>query len=341
MRRSLLLLEPKTPFVCKSGRALDMLPRSDTLSAAVVSMLRELGVDLEKTAGFFEAPPYRVSSGFPVLRTAQGDQCFLFVPDILRVRRVGEVQAKALKKVVYAEPEWIQAALEGREQKGWVICDEQGYLVLKRWPVESKALDEHVLVEVRTRQGVSIDRRTNACITDMLFETFEAVVRDRRFKIGVIVSCDERWSGRLRRAFELLGMCGLGPKRSVGRGKFVVEDEVRTAPERYGKGAHLLLSVYHPKESEWQQGILKHAWYRLEQRGGFVTQAQTGMTLRRCPVNMVTEGSLFCNEQAPEGEWVTVLRPGGDGPDDPRARLPFAIYRDGQATTVEVPRPAR
>lgn len=329
MSQSLMVLEPRTPAVSTSGRAADLFFRSDTLSAALTSVLAWLGEPVDGEGRLAEGPPFRVGSAVPLLREEGGRiSVFYPVPDACKTRHVEGLDRKALKQVLYADGEWLGAILKARRpRQGRTISEEHAELVLRKWPERTP----RTLAATGIRTGLAVDRWTGGPIESLLFEVTDVFVVEKSFRIGVIVECEDASRERLSEAFRILGLCGIGSRRTTGRGQFEVEEVCAHVPPELGRGFHLLLSLYHPTKQEADAGILRQSWYRLEQRGGFVT-SPGAMMLRRRRLTMLSEGSLVGGDRPPQGEVVLVLDPS----HDPAPGLRHPVYRDGRAVSVPV-----
>ncbi len=328
MRRFLTVLDLKTPVVSASGRAADLFFRSDTLSAALTSALAGSGVEVDGEDRLAANPPFRVSSALPVLRQQDGAVCVFFpVPDVCKVRPVGGLDRKAAKQVLYADAVWLAAVLDGRApERGRTIAQGPGELVLQDWSDRGRT----PLAVVGTRTGLAVDRWTGGPIESLLFEVTDVFVVGGLFRLGVVMECDDSFQGGMVDAFRVLGLAGVGSRRTTGRGQFDVEGCFDFTPPDLGRGHHLLLSLYHPTREEWASGRFQQSSYRLEQRGGFVT-SPGAMTLRRRRVAMIAEGALVHGTEPPVGDVVCVLDPAAD----PAPGLRHPVYRDGRAVSIE------
>lgn len=336
MRQRLILLTPSGPMLAAGGRASDLFFRSDTLSAALVSCLAQLGLDVDGPDGIARNPPFRVSSALPVLwesnKSGGLPHVFFPVPDVYRMQGFRRESPgarwapKSVKRIQYADEQWLQPMTKAEDPTaGWVVLEEGGHLLAVDWSNPGK---QRVLAVTNPRTGLCVDRRTGGPIEDLLFEVVDIQPADPDFRLGVVLECDDAWLGRLQTTFRTLGLAGIGPKRTSGRAQFEVTTDMEFQGPALGDGGHLLLSLYHPALQEVRDGVLRRARFRLVQRSGFVT-APGAMTLRRQRVTMLTEGSVF-EGPCPEGDVVQVLDP------NPALGLGHPVYRDGRAVCIPI-----
>ncbi len=332
MPQYLAILEPTGPVLSHAGRAEDLFFRSDTLSAAMVSCLARAGKDVDADDGWARNPPFRVSSALPMLAEKGETSVFYPVPDTLKTDEADETLGRrGIKRVMYADALWLKEKAMGHDPRaGRVIVKEQGCLFVLAWPDANR---RHVLAVVNPRTSLAVDRLTGGPIEELLFEVTDILPSHPALRLGVIVECEDSVLEEVLGALQMVGLAGIGPKRTCGRGHFVLDRRVqRYQPPGLGSGACLLLSLYHPTREEVKNGVLRGASYRLVQRGGFVT-SPGAMSLRRGRVTMLTEGSLV-RDSAPVGDVVEVLGP------RPDLGLLHPVYRDGRALAIPIARNA-
>lgn len=134
-------------------------------------------------------------------------------------------------------------------------------------------------------------------------------------------------SDAVRKKFEgalrLLGDCGVGADRSIGRGGFHVSSEAIKFPAPETSGGWLTLSLYHPTRQEVQKGVLAGGRYALIKRsgpgGGFHVSR-----FRRADCWMLEEGAILPFEA--RGDAPCVLKCSDF--------IPHNIYRNGEAFCI-------
>ena len=131
---------------------------------------------------------------------------------------------------------------------------------------------------------------------------------------------------------ELLGLSGIGGKRSGGYGKFeLADDPIKLESEGvyeddsalYAKhGKMMCISACVPTSDE--VATLKQGSYKLQKRGGFVGSAGSTTQVKRNSYYVVKEGSVC--PKALEGQMLAIT---GDS-------LPHPIYRNGMGLWIGV-----
>jgi len=318
VKRYLFILEVKSPFLTKRARVTDLFVHSDTWSAAILSVAASTGVDVDA----WGEPWFRVSSTLPVLRDGDhGWTLFYPMPETLRDAIAGGRDRKTAKAILYADEGFLQS----RGQRGHALLERDGKLRLDAQSGEARAW-----VSIRT--GLAVDRSSGGPIEDQLFEVGDVLV-DPRLALGLLVEAPEDRVQEFERYLRLLGFSGVGASRTRGRGQFELAAWLDFKPPKFGSGAHLLLSLYHPTRDEVQAGVLDGSWYRLVQRGGFVT-SPGAMSLRRDRVTMLLEGAVIGSREPPRGDVVQVLALGTRGARN-------QVVRDGRAFAIPIAMPDR
>jgi len=318
VKRYLFILEVKSPFLTKRARVTDLFVHSDTWSAAILSVAASTGVDVDA----WGEPWFRVSSTLPVLRDGDGGWTLFYpMPEPLRDAIAGGKDRKSAKAILYADAGFLRS----RGRSGHALLDRDGKL---RLDAQSGA----ALAWVSIRTGLAVDRLSGGPIEDQLFEVGDVLV-DPRLALGLLVEAPEDRVQEFERFLRLLGFSGVGASRTRGRGQFEWTERLDFEPPKFGSGAHLLLSLYHPTREEVQAGVLDGSWYRLVQRGGFVT-SPGAMTLRRDRVTMLAEGAVIGSSEPPRGDVVEVLARGTRGSRN-------RVVRDGRAFAIPIAMPDR
>jgi CRISPR-associated protein Csm4 len=323
----------KGPLHLGTGREgdltdLDVLPRSDTLAAALISLWRHVvpGAADGDVTRIAADPPFAISSALPTLRLGGQWQTLLFVPAGIfdRIANLSSTQRKQLKRVRFADLDSLRALLAGRipdnsAQYGeaMITGDFQGEL----W-------------SERSRMRLQIDRCGDRPMEGLLYE-FGGVHLGPRVRLTVVVDfIDESCRSDIEAALALLGDEGIGGGRSVGYGGFGIERVEEGFDAELGSGARLALSLLHPSRDEIENGLLDSpAEYLVVSRGGWATPAGAA-GMRRKPVNMIAEGSIIRDlGRAHYGASPMVLEAGGGaGPAHP-------VFRPGRAVTIPIKPP--
>lgn len=322
VKRRLYILDPTSPVSARRHRVQDLFFRSDTLSAALMSVGAQTGANVGE---WVARPFFRFSSALPILMESKGPRVFYPVPDAFRDLAAGaEAEHKWTKGILYADARWLRSMASHETPKtGRLLVDRHG-LVLKELPDG----EERVIAVPSLRTGLAVDRWTGGPIEEMLFEVSDVTVCDRSFRLGVVAEIVEERQAEVEQYLRLVGLSGIGGARSQGRGQFEVIGAQDLPEPNLGRGSYLLLSLFHPREEEWMGLDRRRSSYRLESRGGWVT-APGAMSLRRSRVTMLVEGSVLVTGVRPEGSLVEVLSP---------AKVPglaHPVYRDGRAVTIE------
>ena len=152
--------------------------------------------------------------------------------------------------------------------------------------------------------------------TDQFFGDKAGLFFLARFKDD---SAQDKFDGALR----LLGDCGIGADRSIGRGGFDFSCEKIKFPAPESSGNWLTLSLYHPTRQEVQKGVLTGGTYSLIKRsgpgGGFHVSR-----FRRADCWMLEEGAIIPFEA--RGDSPCVL--------ERSDFIPHNIYRNGGAFCI-------
>lgn len=135
---------------------------------------------------------------------------------------------------------------------------------------------------------------------------------------------------------ELLGLSGIGGKRSGGYGKFeLADDPIQLESEGIYKDDSALYALIHNKQGNMmcisacvptsdEVATLKQGSYKLQKRGGFVGSAGSTTQVKRNSYYVVKEGSVC--PKALVGQMLTIT---GD-------TLPHPVYRNGMGLWIGV-----
>jgi len=316
--------------VCIGGGALSgLLPRSDTLSAALVSTWSEIsGADAAAVA---EEPPYRLSSGLPWVAGRGGRRSLLLpFPAELAPRRGRRSEARLL---------WCEPELLGGEGPASARYRGHGERLLTSfaWAPPRDRRSAPGLVDTSERWLAVPAQGAAACLDRVSGRPTEGGLRPRegwqptgRGGFAVLAEVGEEDEPAMSAALELLGLSGLGARRSTGGGAFRVLERRWLEPPEIGEGARLTLSAWLPTEKDVQDGALDGLHLLLD-RGGWSTSAR-GTASRRGRVRMLSEGALVPAAVDPRPGKTVKVAGAGAWPG-----LDHDVWRDGRCLTVAVP----
>jgi len=321
------LLRPESSLQVRGGAREGLLPRSDTLSAALMSVWKHVDPSVEMD-WLVSSPPFRVSSALPWVTASSGQRVLLLpIPVLgssnLAARTDQAVNRKTIKKVAFVDSDILCRIL----QNTWSLQDcrfwDAGFLATL-----FQGTGHYALPVNRTR--LSVDRLSGGPREGILFES-----REWCFCAGcgwgLLASlADPCHLDVLTAALRLLGMEGLGSDRSSGMGRFeIVEGPSSLSSPDLANGAWMLLSLCCPSAADIEAGILDGR-YGLIERSGWIT-APGARSLRRGRIRMMTEGSCYpeCVGDAP-GVLVRVQEP------DPALGLNHPVVRDGRALAIPI-----
>jgi len=337
-------MEPLGPVMVSGGSMGGALPRSDTISAALMCQWGH--VDSSADIGLVaQSPPFRVSSALPWV-TAAGER-LLFVPTpaglSLKLAGAAPEDRKLYRRVDFITVRALTGILRGEIRKPSVqlaFWEGQGHLLVDLAGDSGKAGPSRaqVFVTRESRPRLEVDRWSGGPVEGLLFESNAC-----RFASGcgwaLAAEVEPSALSTFESALELLSLHGVGQDRTVGQGSFKVAgrtDETvafgrgSDASRPLGGAQRMLLSLCHPTRSQVASGLLDGA-YGLVDRGGWVT-APGAATLRRATVTMAAEGSWYpATADSRPGDVVKVLEP------LPDLGLQHPVYRDGRALTMLLP----
>lgn len=304
----------KTPLhVTSELRGLESaeeIVRSDTLLSALLSLWRR----------FYDDDPadivdkIRLSSAFPFI----GETMYFPRPANLRISGGGEAgKEKERKKVEYLSAGLFKLALEG-EVDSRAFNPHNGIFACTP---EELPDAEVIPTTLRTRPRVTIDRSTGESTPF----NFSEVEFGPNCGLWFAAELDGVPEERFVAALNLLGDEGLGGDRSVGMGLFEASEGNTVLPETSGDG-HLILSLFCPSEKELARLDLENSYYRLIERGGWIT----GTSLRRVRTRFFAEGSCFRSNALLEGRVLKALE------KMPELGLHYDVLRSGRPISVPI-----
>lgn len=291
--------------------------KSDTISSALAAMRAQRG-EVDDIEQFLLS--FSVSSAFPFYKAKY------FLPKMqgkvsLKIEGQEEhVYRKKLKGVKYIESTLWSKLAEGHEV---LIKDEQ---ISKGFVVADL---KHVSIsESQVSQRVSVPRGDDSMAEPFFFE-WNFFNSDAG--LYVLVDCDDDRFEELLSLFEDLGQIGVGTDKSVGGGKFDIEQTELGLPDISSSTHMAMLSMYIPEYSELQTIDLEQSRYDLLLRGGFIAGSNNidFRHLRKKSVYMFNTGSVLSTSSRLKGRVVN-LRP--EWNDDEM----HPIYRSGKPFCIPV-----
>lgn len=306
---------------------LDILPRSDTLAAAIFSVWRRVTPDATASdvTRLAAEPPFAISSGLPTVITDGGWHTLLFVPagTFDRIADLPSGLRKELKKLRFADLDALRALLAARLPNN---ASPSGDALI------SGAFHGEIW-QRQSRLRLQIDRVGDCPMEGMLYD-FGSVQLSASTRLTVVIDfIDESSRCSVEAALALLGDEGIGGDRSSGYGGFEIERIDDNFEENFadlGSGGRLSLSLLYPTRDEIEAGLLDApAEYAITSRGGWVT-APGASTMRRRPVNMVVEGSIVRD---------LGRRSYGASPLVLEGSLAHPVFRPGRAVTIPIKLP--
>ena len=320
---------PRGTVSIGGGALSGLLPRSDTISAALVPIWSEItGGDASSAA---EDPPYRLSSGLPWV-AGRGDRRSILLPfpSELAPSRKRDPEPRLL----WCEPELLTGA-------GPAAARHRGHddrlLTSFAWAPPRDRRAAPGLVDTSERWLAVPAQGAAASLDRLSGRPAGGGLRPRvgwhptgRGGFAIVAEISEEDEPTMSAALDLLGLCGLGAQRSTGGGAFrLVERRWIEEPDA-GQGARLTLSAWLPTEKDVQDGALDGLHLILE-RGGWSTSAQ-GAAARRGSVRMLSEGALVPAAVDPRPGKVVRVASARAWPG-----LSHDVWRDGRCLTVAVP----
>lgn len=295
--------------------------QSDTLSSALAALRAAAGKD--KDIGQF-LRSFALSSAFPYYKQDY------FLPAYLgrlpiEVKGQAESQyRKKLKKIRF-----IALPLWKRLVNGETLSVTSGQINGQYLLEEGKTLP--ALYKRATLQRVQVPRNGNVRGNKLFY--FEWTYFNPCGGLYCLIDADEATFAELKHLFKRLGEEGLGTDRTVGGGRFDVEDtgETLELPDVSRPDARMLLSLYIPSEEELHGLHLQDSRYDLLLRGGYMAgSSEPGYRhLWKKNVYMFNTGSVFATTETLQGVVVN-LRPdyGGNDMHD--------VYRSGRTLSVPI-----
>lgn len=258
---------------------------SDTLFSSLMTLWNYFHND--DVEAMCQNPPFFISSVFPYKSST-----YFFPRPMVKLVKEEEDDTKIgkkLKKVKYVSRNLLESILKGEFLE---FDDRHTFQNYKFWfGRDSNELnqDTKVLTE-REVPRVTIDRATSSSeifyFSEVIFEKDSGLFFLARFK-------NKELRSKFETVLRLLGDEGIGGDKRVGKGSFSVQiDEEFNLSIPQNADGFITLSLYYPKEDEFNNGVLKNASYNLLSRKGWL-HVRGAMSLKRREVKMYSEGSIF------------------------------------------------
>jgi CRISPR type III-A-associated RAMP protein Csm4 len=301
------------------------LPHSDTLGAALTALAVRQG----KLKGVDEAKAFihsfALSSAFPFHKG------HYFLPRMkgqLPIEVTGKDEheyRKLLKKLKYIELETWSELIQGKKLS---VEPEQ---IKGDFLLDSVDPDFYSPYRSQVNQRVSVPRIDGQDASPFFFDW---TYFHPDAGLYCLVDADNARFTELKEIFESLGEIGLGTDKSVGGGKFEVEQDEIDLPDIPDTNSLLLLSLYIPAEDELPSLTLDESCYELLLRGGYLAGSTEDdfRHLRKKSVYMFSVGSTFATTRPIAGKVVDISPIWND------ARM-HPAYRSGKPFYIPIKRP--
>ncbi|MCC5904833.1 MAG: type III-A CRISPR-associated RAMP protein Csm4 [Balneolaceae bacterium] len=322
MNTRIFYLKPEAPFHLQTGggdhETVDLYPRSDTLSAAISYWWFR---QYDELPGFPDSIPFRLSSLFPSVNVNGTIQRLYPKPAGLSINP-DKHHHKVFKKIRWLDEELFELWQSGESLDAFWPADSEdnrlkrGGSVLVKDSKADMGIGPLLITDARTR--VVLDRVNSASTPFHFVRVFHA--RDVRlwFYADLVEEHETTFTALLR----LLGDEGIGADRTIGMGRFIVENAENSTPPQ-GGGKLFNLGIYNPLEIETDDIDWGKSAYNLEKRSGWVS----GKSLRRRPVPCIGENAVLKSDSELKGNVPCVV----DKDDDniPESNKPdYSVYRD-------------
>ena len=287
MKFTLAKLKPRGPFHIGERESWyegsKPFVSSDTLFSALCHCYYLLYGDLDSfLKGFLEGkPPFLVSSTLPYWR----DDYFFPVP------KNQIPQDKELRKVQFVDISGLERLLSGERLEN--ILPEIGAIPMNGgYPWQMDNVPRIGLSRLSNHPG------------ENFFYFGQVTYSDDAGLFVLIDFREERAEKKFMACLNLLAHEGMGGDRTCGRGLFEKPEfsEIEL-PSISHPDATYSLSLYYPTENELS-GI-SEGYYEIEERKGYM-YSPYGKSLRRRPVRMFSEGSVFPGDTGRTGGLVDV-----------------------------------
>jgi len=301
----------------------DEIIHSDTLFSSLMTLWNYFYNDDVET--MCQNPPFFISSAFPYKSST-----YFFPRPMVKLVKEEEDDHKAekkLKKVKYVSKELMESILRGELPE---FDERHTFQNYKFWAgIDFNEINQNTQIFKESEiPRVTIDRATSSSeifyFSEITFEEDAGLFFLTKFKNKEIRS-------KFESVLRLLGDEGIGGDKRIGKGIFSVQiDEEFNLSIPQDADGFLTLSLYYPKEDEFNNGILINASYNLLPRKGWL-HVKGAMSFKRKEVKMFEEGSVFHSIGQPNyGINPCVLE------KDENIELNHNVYRYGMAFNLPI-----
>jgi CRISPR-associated protein Csm4 len=291
---------------------------SDTLFSALMTLWGHFYND--DIASICQDPPFCISSAFPYKSST-----YFFPRPMVKIGKGGEDDTKVgkkFKKVKYISKDLFEALLKREPLE---FHEKETFQKYKFWfGKDAEEINKNSRIFMaREVPRVTIDRATSSSeifyFSEIIFEKDSGLFFLAEFK-------DKEFRSKFETILRLLGDEGIGGDKRVGKGMFSLQiDEEFSLSIPQNADSFLTLSLYYPREDEFNSGLLKGASYELVSRKGWL-HVGGAMSLKRREIKMFSEGSVFSSLDRPDyGANPCVLE------KDETIGLAHNIYRYGMS----------
>ncbi len=306
--------------------------RSDTLWGAIIQKWLLLYED--DPDELCSNSPFQVSSCFPIINST----CFYPLPlgtlDTLICEAASceepILEVKKLKKIRFVAAPLFEKIIAGEK----ITIEELKVpaIVFPFLQEDECQLQNVSGFSVIQRPRLAIDQLSGGGIEGAFFYCSDQFFADYGGLFFVASFHDDDARKKFEASLQLLGDSGLGADSSIGRGLFSFTVAEYSPTEIKKPDAWLLLSLYHPRRDEVENGMLENQQtaYSLTKRAGRAASYFTSR-FRRKDLWMLEEGSVL--GQKPEGDVCRVLD------RSPQINIPHNVYRNGRAFSLPMSRP--
>lgn len=323
MNSKTYILNPLAPFHLQTGggdhESSDKYPRSDTLSSALLYWwFRQYG----DVPGFPDQLPFRLSSAFPAIKTESGIKRLYPKPSGIQIDQ-DQVAHKVFKNVEWFDEDLFQIWQQGNDLSEYLPVDSNDPHLKRAGKVLTKDPESDLgigkLAEIDTRTRVVLDR-LNSSSTPF---HFVRIIHNSDIRLWFMADIDQNHGKQFNAMVRLLGDEGLGADRTVGMGRYFLEDiqDADTSGKSDVSG-YFNLGIFNPSDHEIEQIDWKQSFYELKNRGGWVS----GKSIRRKPVPCIGENSILNIQQPLQGNVLCVVDK--DDPNLSEMKMEYSVYRD-------------
>lgn len=255
---------------------------SDTILAAL-SSIKAMHGDADHLEEFLQN--VKVSTAFPYI----GDRYFLPKPYGTMNVTISDCEEhianKKLKKICYIElPIWNEliqgnaVVISLAQIHGEFLCNDTNL-------IEAPFISQ-------VNQRVFVPREDNADTQPFFFDW---TYFSKDAGLYCIVDCPETLNTQIFELFQQLGEEGIGTDRSVGGGKFAIEQSSISLTEVQSADALMLLSLFIPTEEDMAMLDTDNSRFELILRNGFISASIESdfRHLRKKSIYMLNVGSVL------------------------------------------------